>query len=163
MQKDIRKLFPVIEYINDIIAIIISVFAVVAGGLIYILFRPSEPVFFQWFNIVNLENWFDFIRNNTINLRGWLPEWFVFSLPNGLWAFAYSLLIFTFWLKSDSKLKFFWYLSVPVLVLGFEFLQYFGLIPGTFSVQDVLLGIFGIIAGYFIGELLIKSNNNEKN
>jgi hypothetical protein len=34
---------------------LVFVFAIFSGGLIYILLRPAEPVFFEWFTSVCLE------------------------------------------------------------------------------------------------------------
>ena len=129
------------------------------GGLIYILLRPSEHVFFSWINAVGFENWLNSARSLTHQLRQLIPDWFVFSLPNGLWAFAYALLISSIWSGSKSGLKYFWLASVPVLVLGFEVLQYPGIIPGTFSLPDVLLGAGGLALGISIGFLKTKNNN----
>jgi hypothetical protein len=80
-----------------------------------------------------------------------LPKWIVYSLPNGLWAFAYALLITGIWSDSKSCVKYFWMGSIPVLVLGFEILQYPGIIRGTFSMQDIALGIAGITVGIIVG------------
>lgn len=140
-----------------------SVLAVIAGGLIYVLLRPAEAGFIHWFRFTQLEDWIESLRSNTVIFSQLFPEWIVYSLPNGLWAFAYSLLIFTIWGRSKSKIKYIWYLSIPLLVLGFEILQYPGIIRGTFSFQDILTGVIGIVAGIFFGKLIIKSNRYEKN
>jgi len=52
--------------------------------------------------------------------------------------------------------------SIPVLVLGYEILQYAEIIPGTFSIQDIALGMIGLITGIKIGITIIKSDNYEK-
>jgi hypothetical protein len=80
---------------------------------------------------------------------------------NGLWAFAYALLITGIWSGSESWLKYFWMASIPVLVFGYEILQYFGTIPGTFCIQDLALGFGGLILGIIAGIKIPKSNNHE--
>ena len=52
--------------------------------------------------------------------------------------------------------------SIPVLVLGFEVLQFAEIIPGTFCIQDLSLGIAGLILGIIVGNETIKLNNHEK-
>jgi hypothetical protein len=58
-------------------------------------------------------------------------------------------------------LRYFWFASIPLLVLGYEFLQYAGVIPGTFCIQDIALGIAGIIIGIIVGIKIIKPNYHE--
>jgi|WetSurMetagenome_2_1015567.scaffolds.fasta_scaffold00545_3 hypothetical protein len=142
--------------------ILICACALLLGGIIYILFRTSEPVFFNWINAVGLGKWFSISRNASLPLSPLIPEWIVFSLPSGLWAFAYALLITCIWAQSKSWLRYFWMASIPVLVLGYEILQYAEIIPGTFSIQDIALGMIGLITGIKIGITIIKSDNYEK-
>jgi hypothetical protein len=132
------------------LSIFLASLAVFIGGLIYILFRPSEHIFFGWISPAgSLSPVFCRI----------LPEWFVYSLPNGLWAFAYALLITRIWSGSRSWLRYFWMASIPLLVLGFEILQFPGIIPGTFCFEDIALGIMGLMLGIFIGNMKTKNNN----
>jgi hypothetical protein len=136
--------------------------ALLSGGTIYVLFRTSEPVFFSWIRLAGLESRLSFVRNSSLSLNRLLPEWIIYSLPNGLWAFAYALLITCIWAESKSRLKYFWMASIPVLVIGFEILQGAGMIPGTFCLQDIVFGTAGIISGVLSGSFLTKLNNHEK-
>ena len=131
------------------------------GGLIYILWRPHEPQFFALFSETGLDNWVNSVRQSSLSASAILPKWIVFSLPNGLWAFAYSLIITTIWSGSKSKIKYFWIISIPVLVLGFETLQLTKIIRGTFSIQDIVFGIGGIIIGIIVKNKLTKFKNHE--
>ena len=138
--------------------IILSVLALLSGGIIYILFRKTEPVFIHWIQAIAPESWFSTDRHISLHL----PEWIVFSLPNGLWAFAYALLITGIWSGNKSRLKYLWISSIPVLVFGFELLQYFGLIRGSFSVLDLAFGAGGIITGCIVGRLGYRSKFHKK-
>jgi len=142
--------------------VIISALALLAGGLVYILFRPSEIVFFSWIRAIGFDNWFNLVRNSSLPSSPKLPEWIVYSLPDGLWAFAYALLITVIWKGSNSRIKLFWMASIPLLVLGYEILQYANIIPGTFSIQDIALGIAGVTIGIIVGIKIFKSNYHEK-
>jgi hypothetical protein len=142
--------------------VMLSVFALFLGGIIYIYFRPSDHVFFGWFRTVGLSHWLNLAREWSLSTGLAFPEWTVYSLPNGLWAFAYALLITVIWGKSRSWLKYLWMASIPLLVLGFEVLQYAMIIPGTFSMQDIVFGMAGLIIGIIAGIKTTKPNNHEK-
>ena len=150
------------NYSHRLYIFFLSALALSLGGIIYISLRPSEHVFFNWIRAVGLDNWFSYARHNPLSLSLLLPEWIVFSLPNGLWAFAYALLITSIWSGNRSWLKYFWMASISVLVLGYEGLQYGGVIPGTFCIQDIVLGVAGLILGIIVGSKKIKKNNYEK-
>jgi hypothetical protein len=124
-----------------------STIAVIAGGIIYMLFRPTEALFLNWFSTIGMENWLESARENSLSLSHNLPNWFVYSLPNGLWAYAYTLLILIIWKESSSLIRYFWYLSIPVLIVGFELLQLTGTLQGTFCLFDLSWGIMGIVLG----------------
>lgn len=143
--------------------VLFSVVSVLLGGLIYLLLRPTAPKFFETLSLIVPGEWLDSLRANTLNLGLVLPDWFLYSLPNGLWAFSYTLLTTTIWAQHQSPIKYFWYTSIPVLVFGFEFLQYFGLIRGTFSIPDLVAGLSGILAAITIKLLTTKTYNNETN
>ena len=156
------NLFHFPEYYSSRLYIILSVFALSLGGTIYIFFRTSEHVFFGWIRAVGLDHWFNLVRDHSLSSSLFIPEWFIFSLPNGLWAFAYALLITSIWSGSKSWLRHLWMASIPILVLGFEVLQYAAIIHGTFSIQDLVFGMAGLIVGIIIGTKIIKPDNHEK-
>lgn len=139
------------------IFIILSFVALLSGGLIYLLFRSTEPVFFQWIKVLNLNKWLSLQRQKSASLPLHFPEWFLYSLPNGLWAFAYALIITTIWAGNKSWLRTLWMASIPVLVFGFELLQYMHFIPGTFCLQDIAFGMAGLTIGIAVGIIICKS------
>lgn len=125
------------------------------------LFRPSEALFLNWLHAFGLSRRIMPIRYETLHFSIHFPNWVVYTLPYGFWAFAYALLITAIWSESISRLKYFWMSSIPLLVYGYEILQYFGVITGTFCLLDLLLGTAGLLAGILIG-LTIKLDNHEK-
>jgi hypothetical protein len=135
--------------------------ALIAGGIIYLLFRPDEVLFFRWMRTLGFKSLISYFRQNSFSINIHLPEWVVYSLPNGLWAFAYALLITRIWAGSKSTFKYFWIGSIPGLVLGFEILQFTGTIPGTFCLQDIALGMTGMTIGYILGSKSVKPKNHE--
>ena len=144
------------------LSICLSALAILGGGAIYILFRISEPVFFSWIRLAGLGKWLDIVRQYSFSYNLHLPTWIVYSLPNGLWAFAYALLITNIWADSKSRLRYFWLASIPLLILGFEGLQYLSIISGTFCVEDMILGTIGLVSGIIIGFKIPKLLRYEK-
>jgi len=139
--------------------ILLSIASVFCGGLIYVLFRPTEPIFFDWFNTIGIENYIESIRGKSTTISPFLPGWIVFSLPSGLWAFAYTLFILCIWSGSKSVIKYFWYLSIPVLLFGAEFLQLIGNLPGTFCWKDVFATTVGTIVGIITQKIILFRTN----
>ena len=118
------------------------------GGLIYLLFRPGSLRIFMWLDLAGLREPLELLRVHTLQLVPLMPEWSIYSLPNGLWAFSYAFIITATWWKQPSRLKQIWLLSLPAVGLGYELLQFAGAIPGTFCYQDLLFCTAGIAAGF---------------
>jgi len=135
--------------------------ALILGGIIYRLFRPQKPIFFDWIGFTGFYGLIGSFRQNSLYLAPHLPDWVIYSLPDGLWAFAYALIITRIWMNSPSGFKYFWLASIPILVLGFEILQYSGIIPGTFCYLDLIVGFIGLIAGIVLGNKTIKQKTYE--
>jgi hypothetical protein len=156
-----KLLFPSTNY-SSRVYIFLSALAFLLGGFIYILYRPSEHLFFSWFSSLGLDNLFESLRFHSLSSSPSPPDWVVYSLPNCLWAFAYALLITSLWSGTRSWIKYVWMSSIPILVVGFEVLQYTGTIRGTFCVKDLALGIVGLSIGIIIGNKYNKTQNHEK-
>lgn len=124
-----------------------AVLAVTTGGAIYILFRPLEPIFFRWIHFLGAGNFISGIREFSLPLLTNIPEWLIFSLPNGLWAFAYTLIVTAIWSGSKSGLRYFWVATIPALILGYELIQLIDIFPGTFCLHDLAFSLAGIIIG----------------
>lgn len=142
--------------------VFISSSAVFAGGLIYILFRPTEPAFLNWFSLVGIESWLFTVRDKTLTIYSFLPQWSVYSLTNGLWSFAYTLIVLCIWTGSNSLLKHIWFLSIPVFVFGVEVLQLTGNLQGTFCLNDIIWSAIGITIGFITAYLLNRRNRDKK-
>lgn len=127
--------------------LILALMAVLAGGMLYILFRPDSYVFYRWIEALGLDGVVGRIRSFSMPLLDKLPVWFVYSLPNGLWAFAYTVIICILWAGSRSRWRYAWYASIVVLVVGFELLQLTDLIAGTFCWVDMAFGAGGMGCG----------------
>ena len=135
-----------------------SFFMLLLGGMIYILFRSNDLIMFTWFNKINLSELLSKWRLYFVPLKNHLPNWFLFSLPDGLWVLSFGLSMNKIW-KNDSQMQiWFWSMILPFIAIISELGQIFKLVPGTFDWVDLLF--------YFIAIFLItkinKSNNYEK-
>ena len=88
---------------------LIAGIAVFAGGMIYVLCRSSAYFFFQWIRALDFHDELSLLRTHILPYGRRFPEWLIYSLPDGLWALAYTLVILTIWFNSNSSLKYFWY------------------------------------------------------
>ena len=140
---------------------LIAGLAVIAGGMIYILCRTPDYSFFQWIRSMGFDGALAFLRAHSLPNGSKLPDWIVYSLPDGLWAFAYTLIILTIWYKSHSFLMYFWYATIPTLTIGSEILPWMGIIPGTFCLSDVVLILCGLFAGILAANLTLKQSTHE--
>lgn len=135
--------------------------ALFLGILIYICIRPAEPRFFDWMRSSGLDSIIIPVRHHVRVSAAHLPEWMVYSLPNALWSFAYAILITWIWTTNRHRVRYFWLATIPVLVLGFELLQYWGIFPGTFCIHDLFAGIVGAGMGAAIGTITTKQIPHE--
>jgi len=144
------------------VVIFCTISSLFVGACIYVFLRPSEPIFFDWLNKIGLQETMGSIRAESVIWHTILPEWVVYSLPNGLWAFSYSTFITYLWSDSTSKIKFVWMGTIPLVVFGFELLQLTSAVPGTFCKQDLMFLAAGTGCGILAGVKIIKYNHHEK-
>ena len=133
--------------------------AIILGGSIYIFLRPEEAIFLHWARSAGLDAMISLLRPDNPNMVSSLPSWTLYSLPGALWAFAYALNITRLWVDKKHWIRYVWLSTIPLLILGFEFLQYPGILPGTFSMTDLFASLIGSVAGIFIGINLKKYNH----
>ena len=101
------------------------------GFLIYFLFRTDTLVY------------------NKILGKGVLPlstpdtfleKVFIFSVPGGLWAMSYTILIFHV-RKDKTFTSVIWSIIIPIIGIISEISQFYQLIPGTFDLMDLIMYI----------------------
>jgi hypothetical protein len=119
---------------------ILSFLAVFLGYIIYLGWRDVVP---SWgFVHHNRQLWY-FLRNS-LGGNIHLPDWMVYSLPQGLWALGFSLCLGGIWYDGPTKVGYGWLTACLILVVLWEVFQKFECIPGTFCWIDVLTGISGV-------------------
>ena len=126
------------------------------GGLIYISFRQGTLKMFRWFDSFNLSAVISKLRLYTMPISDHLPDWFLYSFPDGLWVFSYLSLLLLVWDNVISKHNIHWLLLVPAIALFSEIGQHFKIVPGTFDVMDLMFYILSVILPIII---FTKSHN----
>lgn len=129
------------------------------GGLIYILFRTTTLKMFAWYDKIGLSNSIINLRDHVSPMANDIPNWFLYSLPDGLWIFSYISLMLYIWKNSITKNSVIWIFIIPFIALLSEFGQLLKFVPGTFDISDLLFYVLGIFLPLFI----FKISTNFKN
>lgn len=116
------------------------------GASIYLLFRDCHLLVFHLLNKIGLYAPLSSVRQSVSGIA--LPDWFLYSLPDGLWCLAYVLVMDYVASHESLKKRISLVSIVPVLGIGSEILQYFGLIQGTFDPIDLLFYFFATCLCY---------------
>jgi hypothetical protein len=109
------------------------------GGFTYLLFRADTLLMFQWVDSLGLSGPLAEARAAAAGFGAVLPDWFLFSLPDAAWLYAFGAQMVILHRESRLLVRVCWVVVAPVLAIGAEFGQAFGWVPGTFDMLDVLL------------------------
>lgn len=123
---------------------LISVFLILIGGSIYIVYRPKSIIIFRIIDYLGLTNCVDAIRHSLQEFI-LLPPFFVNSIPAGLWTVSYLILMYCNTRFYEKKTRMHLALPLPISMVVLEFLQLVGLCPGTFDIYDILCYIIPLI------------------
>ena len=116
--------------------IFLGVLFLICGCAIYLLFRSKSLNIYQWCSAIGLSNSIDALRSIC---QYWnISDFVKFSLPDGLYCAAYILIIDAIWHNNAGIVKYLILSLVPLVTICSEILQYFGLVKGTFDVNDLI-------------------------
>ena len=101
---------------------------------------------FQVFEALGISSTIKFLRVQLKDVH--LPEWVLYSLPDGCWTLAFT----SFVLQNTDKKLTTWLVFPIAMSLGAEFGQWANLIPGTFDITDLLFCIAGIGLSFLINK-----------
>ena len=122
------------------------------GSMIYILFREKELLMFNWFNYLKLNFIIDFLRNNFYEYRIYIPKSILFSLPDALWVYSFTMFLSIYY-KNRIILSAIFVGSIITEILQLWF------VIGTFDIHDVIY----MFTLYLIAMYFIKKFEEEKN
>ena len=136
-----------------------SIIALTIGTLIYLLFRVSTLKIFTWINVFEIDFTNCKLRNFALSYSTALPQWFIFSLPDGLWTFSYVSIMLCIWdFKINSK-NIFWITFIPLIAIISEIGQKIGIVPGTYDHHDLFFYIIGFLTPIVFSTKTIKFLN----
>lgn len=131
----------------------IGVTALIVGGLLYVIFRSKSLLMFDWFRMIGLYGMVENLRTkyDVVNLYEWVKD----SMPAGLWLFSYLFVIDSLW-GNDRNLVYYLFIFVlPVIAICSEFMQLFGMLPGTFDYMDLTSYVAAILFFILIKKLKV--------
>ena len=135
--------------------ILAGVILLVAGGLIYTLFRPTTLLGFRLTDAIGLS---PLINNWRTALATQQPAPFiVYCLPNGLWSAAFILIMDRLFAYQPLLQRFCWAAVIPGIGIVAELLQAVGIVPGTFDWLDILC--YAVPYLVYVGIIRLKSTN----
>ena len=121
------------------------------GASIYLLFRNNRLLVFSWIDSIGARDIVFLVRNNVFFLRKHIPDFFIYSLPDGIWVYSGTFAFIIVWRNClNNPYSFFWIVMPFLCSLGAEILQLFGIVKGTFCLLDIASYIlFFCLALYF--------------
>lgn len=135
---------------RHILTLFIALSSLGLGVLIYGGWRPHPPVILERFWAHGLGSLVGGSQSLLQSLNYVLPDWMVYSLPQGLWVFSYTLIVGSIWQGNGFRSRFWWFCTAFLFAAGWELGQLFHWIGGTFCWVDLSVGIGAFFLGYFI-------------
>lgn len=122
--------------------ILLAFMCVFFCGMMYISFRPDTLKMFHWFKLFGILDYLEDLQHNPARV----PAWMLYNLSDGMWLFAYSILIGCIW---NFKIRDCWMfiLVMPFICIPHEFLQGLGIMHGTYDPTDVLCYVVAVVCG----------------
>jgi hypothetical protein len=129
---------------KKLLVIIHCIIPIFLGGILYILFRSSELKMFKWFAFIGFDDEILSMRMNTLKFKNYIPDWLLYSLPDGIWVYSFTSVLLIFWDNDYKNLKI-WILIPFITGIIIEILQGLKLFRGTFDVLDLSFSIIAFV------------------
>lgn len=118
--------------------------AVFAGAAIYLAWRSPSLRVFGWAHAVGLHAPLTHLRLVAAPLRTRLPEFVLFCLPDGLFAYALVRALLRVWQSSSVAYRIVAGGLGATCAIAPEFLQAAHLLSGSFDVGDLVASVAGV-------------------
>ena len=112
------------------------------AAVLYLLLRPVDTVIYEIATIFGAGDFINVIRER-VNPSDF-PEWFVYSLPGGLWLLSFQNTI-TWIMTFRGRLLIHSVLLASLSGIGLELLQFLNVTDGVFDWVDVLFYSFATL------------------
>ena len=147
-----KKVFLEKRSLNKLFIVLAS-FAVAV--LIYLLFRSRKLFYYQIIELMNLDTHVGAIRKIVCVYRKHIPNWVIYSLPDGLWLFSMGVSILhnrVFYKKAQNIFNIIFFTMIGIEVFQGIYGGH-GTFIGTFDGADVICYIIGYIMASILGYL----------
>ena len=131
-----------------VLHIILPIFV---GSTINVLFREKNLLMFNWCSNLKLYFIIDSLRNNFYGYRTYIPKSILFSLPDALWVYSFTMFL-SIYFKNRILLSIIFIGSIITEISQLWF------VIGTFDIYDVIY----MFALYLIAMYFIKKFEEEK-
>ena len=121
------------------------------GSTIYLLFREKSLLMFRWFSYLKLDFVIDFLRSNFYGYRTCIPKSVLFSLPDALWVYSFTMFLSIYF---KNKIL----LSAIFIGSAITEISQLWFVVGTFDIYDVIY----MLALYSVAMYFIKKFEEEK-
>ena len=108
------------------------------GGMIYVCWRVDHLFMFAWFDGLGLTPAVESVRELAAPARGYVPDWVLFSVPDGTWVYACVAFFGRLWRDGPLWAQVLWIGMGPALAIGGELGQIPGWVPGTWDWVDTV-------------------------
>lgn len=130
-----------------------GIFCLALGVYIYLAYRRPTLLIHE---ILNGTGYFTFIKSDNlkvINIHSQY-DWIVYSLPDSLWVLSYLSIMLSLWDFVLNKENLLFIILIPILAITSEFMQLFGLIPGTYDIVDIVFYALSTFISVMVGYLV---------
>lgn len=155
-----KKVFLEKRSLNKIFIVLAS-FALAV--LIYLLFRSRKLFYYQIVELMNLDSHVRSIRKVVWVYRKHIPNWVIYSLPDGLWLFSMGVSILhnrVFYKKAQNIFNIIFFTMIGIEVFQGIYGGH-GTFIGTFDGADVICYTIGYIIASILGYLSWVKNSKE--
>ncbi len=128
------------------------IFPVLLGGVVYLLGRAHTFIAFKWLDLLlagPVMESINMIPKPPAHAHI-LPEWIIYSLPDGLWAYSLTVTMLLIWKDGPLYLRIPGIALGPFVAIGYEVGQYFGWTPGTFCYTDLSLSGLAVFLAFIL-------------
>lgn len=128
---------------NRWVIVILILTSLLSGLLIYFITRSESIYLNQWLNRV--EHGSILLGFQGLILNTQVPGWMIYSLPDGLWMLALTMLILLIWDFEINKKSIIWIAFAIAAGILFEISQRFDIASGTFDIVDLIFILVGAL------------------
>lgn len=118
-------------------------FLLMAGCMIYLLYRPKSILLFDIIETLGLMEYVNTMRENAKVFI--LPNIVINCIPAGLWTASYLIMMYCTTRLQTRKYRLLLSLPLPLCAIILEFFQLWGWCPGTFDIYDLICYVIPLI------------------